>query len=73
MQNQALNGTMSLYRESTKIDGSTAMIGFYSVYGSFMCAAIDSPGTGSFTYKIKAEDNLNLLKDAVLQVVELRR
>ncbi|MCE5333372.1 MAG: phage tail protein [Desulfobacteraceae bacterium] len=73
VQNQALDGRMALYRGSTKIDSSTAMIGFYSAYGTFVCLAVDAPGTGTFTYKVVAEANLALLKDAVIQVVELRR
>ncbi|MCE5334274.1 MAG: phage tail protein [Desulfobacteraceae bacterium] len=73
VQNQALNGTMSLYRGTAKIDSSTMMIGFYSVYGSFVCVAVDNPGPGSFTYKIAAEDNLSAMNAAAIQVVELRR
>lgn len=66
-------GTLNIYRGTTLLDSVSVLYPGADNVGPLVCMAIDSPGPGTYQYKLQTADSLLYVKDVTFKVMELRR
>ncbi len=66
-------GTLNIYRGETLLDSVSILYPGAANVGPLVCMAIDSPGPGTYQYKLQTADSLLYVKDVIFKVMELRR